>query len=161
MANWSLGPYPQILRKIRTIFGHQSQRACRQLWRECNCSAALWFIFASSVQIQPSLTMFSLDLNSSSHSKTRALYLSRFSHGGPMKFESTFFQIAKLRFSTILADFRQNYRIFKKFSGVEFKSQGPEILESSPSYTYLSPCINKIFKIHQKSLLNSNKNRQR
>ena len=35
--------------------------------------------------------------------RTRALYLSRFSRGGPMKFESTFFQIAKLRFLKILA----------------------------------------------------------
>ena len=31
--------------------------------------------------------------------KTRALYLSRLKRGGPMKFENTFFQIAKLRFS--------------------------------------------------------------
>ena len=54
--------------------------------------------------------------------KTRALYLSRFIRGGPTKFESTFFQIAKLPFLTIFADFCQNYRIFKEFSGVEFKS---------------------------------------
>ena len=33
--------------------------------------------------------------------KNRAIYLSRFKRGGPMKFETTFFQIAKLRFSTI------------------------------------------------------------
>ena len=33
----------------------------------------------------------------------RALsYLSRFSHGGPIKFERTFFQIAKLRFSILI-----------------------------------------------------------
>ena len=31
--------------------------------------------------------------------KTRALYLSRLKRGGPMKFENTFFQIGKLRFS--------------------------------------------------------------
>ena len=31
--------------------------------------------------------------------KTRALYLSQLKRGGPMKFENTFFQIAKLRFS--------------------------------------------------------------
>ena len=64
----------------------------------------------------------------------QALYLSRFSRGGPIKFERTFFQIAKLRFSTILVDFCQNYQIFKKLSGDEFKSQGAKILESSPSY---------------------------
>ena len=29
--------------------------------------------------------------------KNRALYLSWFNHGGPTKFENTFFQIAKLR----------------------------------------------------------------
>ena len=29
--------------------------------------------------------------------KNRVLYLSRLKHGGPMKFENTFFQIAKLR----------------------------------------------------------------
>ena len=50
--------------------------------------------------------------------KNRTLYLHRFSRGGPRKFESTFFQKAKLRFSMILADFHQNYRIFTKFSGV-------------------------------------------
>ena len=54
--------------------------------------------------------------------KNSALYLPRFSRGGPIKFESTFFQIAKLRFSTISADFHQNSRIFKKFSADEFKS---------------------------------------
>ena len=32
--------------------------------------------------------------------KTRAPYLSWLKRGGPMKFETTFFQIAKLRFST-------------------------------------------------------------
>ena len=59
--------------------------------------------------------------------------LVKFSCGGLTKFKSTFFQIAKLRFLTIFADFGQNYRIFK------FKTQGPEILESSPSDTDLSP----------------------
>ena len=39
--------------------------------------------------------------------KTRALYLSRLKRGGPMKFENTFFQIAKLRFSSIFVDFRK------------------------------------------------------
>ena len=39
-----------------------------------------------------------------------------------------------------LAHFPQNSRILKKISGDEFKSQGPEIWKSSPSYTYLSPC---------------------
>ena len=33
--------------------------------------------------------------------KTRALYLSGFSRGAPMKFKNTFFQIVKLRFFTI------------------------------------------------------------
>ena len=37
----------------------------------------------------------------SSKKKNRALYLSWFNRGGPMKFRNTFFQIAKLRFSTI------------------------------------------------------------
>ena len=54
--------------------------------------------------------------------KNRALYLSRLKRGGPMKFENTFFQIAKLRFSSIFVDFRQISRIFKKFSGDQFKS---------------------------------------
>ena len=54
--------------------------------------------------------------------KTRAFYLSRLKRGGPMKFENTFFQIAKLRFSSIFVDFRQISRIFKKFSGDQFKS---------------------------------------
>ena len=76
------------------------------------------------------------------------LYLSRFDRSDPTKFENTFFQIAYFRILVIFAYFHQNYRIFKKFSRVEFKSQGPEILESSPSYMYLSPCISKIFKIH-------------
>ena len=38
--------------------------------------------------------------------KTRALYLSRLKRGGPMKFENTFFQIAKLRFSSIFVNIR-------------------------------------------------------
>ena len=49
--------------------------------------------------------------------------LSRFSRGGPMKFKSTFFQIAKLRFSSIFADFHQNSQIFK-FSGMSLKARG-------------------------------------
>ena len=80
--------------------------------------------------------------------KTRALYLSRLKRGGPMKFENTFFQIAKFRFSSIFVDFQQISRIFKKFSGDQFKSQGPQILDSTPLYTYLSPCKNRICKIH-------------
>ena len=35
--------------------------------------------------------------------KTRAIYLSRLKRGGPLKFENTFFQIAKLRFLPISA----------------------------------------------------------
>ena len=54
--------------------------------------------------------------------KTRALYLSRLKRGGPMKFENTFFQIAKLRFLSIFVDFRQISRIFKRLSGDQFKS---------------------------------------
>ena len=54
--------------------------------------------------------------------KPRALYLSRLKRGGPMKFENTFFQIAKLRFSSIFVDFRKKSRIFKKFSWDQFKS---------------------------------------
>ena len=54
--------------------------------------------------------------------KTRALYLSWLKRGGPMKFENTFFQIAKLRFSSIFVDFRQIFLIFKKISGDQFKS---------------------------------------
>ena len=46
--------------------------------------------------------------------KTRVLYLSRFSRGGPTKFESTFFRIVKLRFLSIFVDFHQNSQIFKK-----------------------------------------------
>ena len=46
--------------------------------------------------------------------KNRALYLSRFSRGGPTKFESTFFQIAKLRF----------LRIFVKIIKFSKQSQG-------------------------------------
>ena len=42
--------------------------------------------------------------------------------GGPMKFENTFFQIAKLIFLSIFVDFRQISRIFKRFSGDQFKS---------------------------------------
>merc|ERR1711954_356352 len=38
--------------------------------------------------------------------KTRALYLSWLKRGGPLKFENTFFQIAKLRFSSIFVDFQ-------------------------------------------------------
>ena len=52
--------------------------------------------------------------------KTRALYPSRFSRGRPTKCESTFFQIAKLRFSTIFADFHPELK--KKKSGDEYKS---------------------------------------
>ena len=51
--------------------------------------------------------------------KTRALYLSWFNHGGPKKFKITIFQQAKLSYSKI---FGKNSRIFKKFSGDEFKS---------------------------------------
>ena len=54
--------------------------------------------------------------------KNRAFYLSRLKRGGPMKFENTIFQIAKLRFSSIFVDFRQISRIFKKLSGDQFKS---------------------------------------
>ena len=54
--------------------------------------------------------------------KARVLYLSQLKRGGPMKFENTFFQIEKLRFSSIFVDFRQISRIFKKFSGEHFIS---------------------------------------
>ena len=54
--------------------------------------------------------------------KTRVLFHSQLKRGGPMKFENTFFQIAKLRFSSIFVDFRKISRIFKKFSGDQFKS---------------------------------------
>ena len=53
--------------------------------------------------------------------KNRALYLSRFNCGGPMKFENTFFQIAKLRFLTIFNDFRQNS---KHSQGTSLKARG-------------------------------------
>ena len=56
--------------------------------------------------------------------KPIALYLSRFSRGGPTKFESTFFQIAKLKFLTIFADFRQNSRIFKNSQGMSEEASG-------------------------------------
>ena len=81
--------------------------------------------------------------------KNRALYLSRLKRGGLMKFENTFFQIEKLRFSSIFVDFRQISRIFKKISGNQFKIWGPQILDSTPLYAYLSPCKNRICKIHQ------------
>ena len=54
--------------------------------------------------------------------KTRALYLSRLKRGGLMKFEITFFQIAKLRFSSIFIDSRKISRIFKEISRDQFKS---------------------------------------
>ena len=41
-------------------------------------------------------------------------------------------------------------RIFKKFSGDEFESQGPHILDSNHQYTYLNPCKNRICKINLK-----------
>ena len=37
--------------------------------------------------------------------KNRALYLSQFNRGGPTKLENTFFQISKLRFTTISTTF--------------------------------------------------------
>ena len=48
--------------------------------------------------------------------KNRALYLSRFDHGSPTKFEDTFFK------KIIFLHFRQNAQFLKKFSGDEFKS---------------------------------------
>ena len=53
--------------------------------------------------------------------KTRVLYLSRFNHGGPMKFENTFFQIAKLM---IFNDFRQNSKFSKNSQGTSLKARG-------------------------------------
>ena len=53
--------------------------------------------------------------------KTRALYLSRLKRGGPMKFENTFFQIAKL---TIFNGFRQNSKFSKNFQGKSLKVRG-------------------------------------
>ena len=69
--------------------------------------------------------------------KNRALYLSRFNRGGQTKFENTYFQIAKFRFSSIFNKFSE---FSKKISGYEFKNKGPQILESSHLYTYLSFC---------------------
>ena len=54
--------------------------------------------------------------------KNRAFYPSQFKHGGPKKFENTFFQIAKLRFFDNLQQFSTKFRILQKFSGDEFKS---------------------------------------
>ena len=62
--------------------------------------------------------------------KTRALYQSRFDHGGPTKFEDTFFK------KIIFVDFRQNDKFFKNLSGDEFKSQRPHVLDSSHLHTY-------------------------
>ena len=56
----------------------------------------------------------------SSRKKPRVLYPSRFNRGGPTKFENTFFQIAKFRFSTI----------FEISQGASFK----DLLDSSPLY---------------------------
>ena len=78
------------------------------------------------------------------------LYLSRFNRGGLTKFENSFFQIANLRFS-IFADFQKNLQIFKKFSGDEFRSQGPHLLYSNHEYTHLNPCktvcVKSIYKV--------------
>ena len=52
----------------------------------------------------------------------QSVVVQKFSRGGPTKCKSTFFQIAKLRFSTIFADFHQNSQFLKTFSGDEFKS---------------------------------------
>ena len=54
--------------------------------------------------------------------KNRVVYLSLFNCGDLKKFENNFFQIAKLRFLTIFANFWQSSRIFKKFSLGELKS---------------------------------------
>ena len=55
--------------------------------------------------------------------RTRVLYLSHFNRDGQTKFESTFFQIAKLRFLIIFNDFRQNSRIFKYSQGTSIKAR--------------------------------------
>ena len=47
--------------------------------------------------------------------KKRALYLSRFKRGGPMKFKNTLFQIAKLRFLPFFAVFCHFYQFSTKF----------------------------------------------
>ena len=52
--------------------------------------------------------------------KSRALYLSRLKLGGPMKFENTLFQIAKLRLSSIFV-------IFDKFPKFSQNSQGTSL----------------------------------
>ena len=44
--------------------------------------------------------------------------------GGPTKFENTFFQIAKLRFSTIFNDFWQNSEFSKNSQGTSLKARG-------------------------------------
>ena len=56
--------------------------------------------------------------------KNRALYLARFNRGSLMKFENTFFQIAKLRFLTIFNNFRQNSEFSKNSQGTSLKARG-------------------------------------
>ena len=64
---------------------------------------------------------FSLTSVGVQQKKTRALYLSWFNRGGPIKFKNTFFQIAKLRFSTIF----ENIPEFSKNSqGMSLKARG-------------------------------------
>ena len=75
--------------------------------------------------------------------KIRALYLIRFNRGGQANFQNTFFQITKLRFSTIFADHRQNPRIFKQLKAKDF-------LESRHLHTYPNPSKNKTGKINKK-----------
>ena len=67
---------------------------------------------------------FEVSLNPS---YTRAFYLSRFKRGGPTKFETPFFLIAKLRFLTIFNDFRQDSRIFDKIPEFSKNSQGTSL----------------------------------
>ena len=120
----------------------------------CNCVHYFSFFFnpnqTGAISPEPNLHWTSgQSVNSSlfvsvQQEKNRTLYLSRFNRGGLTKFENTFFQIAKLRFSTIFNDFLQNSEFSKDSQGMSLKSH---IVDSSPLYTYLSPCKNKFCKI--------------
>ena len=65
--------------------------------------------------------------------KTRALHLSRFNFGGPIKCKSTFFlqggTLAKLSKFEQINNFSKNCRLFKKILRPYFESQGLDLLQ--------------------------------